>query len=133
MIATLVHKSFLVFVPLKTTPANNQVIQLPNNDLLNGKEILGVQMFASNDLSKAPDGTAIISDLSGATLTLLNESMKVIDDSPAVNFNQRLNSGVVRGIDTIIKFNMPASFIKIYDSSAYSINQNNAIEFLYKD
>ncbi len=133
MIATLVHKSFLVFVPLKNTPANNQVIQLPNNDLLNGKEILGVQMFETTDLTKAPDGTSIVTTLSGATLTLLNESMKVIDDSPAVNFNQRLNSGVVRGIDTIQKFNMPASFIKIYNASSYLIGENFAIEFLYKD
>jgi hypothetical protein len=133
MLAVLAHKTILVFVDIKTAPTNNMNIQLPNNDLINGKEITFVQMYDATDLTKSPTGSAIVSTLSGATLTVLNDSTKVEDNSPAVNFNQRLNSGIIRGIDTIKRFNMQSSFITILDSTLYSVGQTFAIEFNYMD
>lgn len=67
-----------------------------DDSTLNGKDIIGIDVFSVGQLSKAPDGSTILTDADSKliSLSLYNNNEEIYSKIPKAVFDPTLNNGV---------------------------------------
>lgn len=125
-------RSYLAEVNLgATAPGNGQNINIQDYPQLRDVIITGVQVFSSNQVAVSPQGKAVVTTLSGITLTLMDKyNMEMIYQYPTYDLNPTNVSGFYRDF-LPFELQLTKSYISVLSNTSLSANQSVCLNFFY--
>lgn len=125
-------RSYLAEVNLgTTTPGNGQNINIQDYPQLREVYITGVEVFDSGDLSISPSGKAVVTQLKGLTLTLMDKfNMEMIYQYPCFDLNPTNVGGFYRDFKPFF-LQLTKSYISVLDSTTVAANQSVMLNIFY--
>ena len=107
------------FIPAST--ANGSFIAWQKNDLLNDAICMGVIPYSSNQLSRTPKNSPVVTTLVGLSLTLIQRlpAKKVLDNFPLYSLNDSNNGGIIKEFAPFQISNTESGF-NVVDGSLYT-------------
>jgi len=125
-------RSYLAEVNLgTTTPGNGQNINIQDYPQLRDVYICGVEIFDSGQLAISPSGKAVVTTLTGLTLTLMDKfNMEMLYQYPTFDLNPANVGGFYRDIKPFY-LQLTKSYVTILDATTVAANQSVMLNIFY--
>jgi hypothetical protein len=125
-------RSYLAEVNLGTTaPSAGQNINIQDYPQLRDVIITGVQVFNASSVAVSPQGKAVVTTLTGITLTLMDKfNMEMLYQYPAQDLNPVAVAGFYRDI-VPFELQLTKSYISVLSATNLLANQSVCLNFFY--
>ena len=125
-------RSYLIEVNLGTSvPGNGQNINIQDYPQLRDVYITGVQAFDSGQVSVSPSGKAVVTGLTGISLTLMDKyNMEMMFQYPTFDLNPANVAGFYRDIIPFY-LQLTKSYITVLSNTGLSANQSVMLNVFY--
>jgi len=125
-------RSYLIEVNLGTSvPGNGQNINIQDYPQLRDVYITGVQAFDSGQVSVSPSGKAVVPNLTGISLTLMDKyNMEMMFQYPTFDLNPANVAGFYRDIIPFY-LQLTKSYITVLSNTGLSANQSVMLNVFY--
>ena len=125
-------RSYLAEVNLgATAPGNGQNINIQDYPQLRDVYITGLEVFESGQLSISPSGKAVVTNLAGLTLTLMDKfNMEMVYQYPCFDLCPSFTGGFYRDF-VPFPLQLTKSFITVLDATTVAANQSVMINIFY--
>ena len=132
MLQPITEKSYLVEVNLGTVAVQKQ-INFQFIPQLEGSLIYGVQSFSRTQCSLSPNGSAVVTSvgLADLTVTFVVGDTQDIFLLPVADLNSPLIAGFIRMLNNK-RLNLTKSFVTIQSTTTVANNESILFNFLYK-
>ena len=125
-------KSYLIEINLGTTqPGNGSNINFQDYPQLRDIYITGIECFYAPQVAISPAGKAVVTDLTGITLTLKDKyNMDMVYQYPTYDLNPALVGGFYRDF-LPFELQLTKSYINITDNTNLAANQSVIFNVFY--
>jgi hypothetical protein len=125
-------RSYLAEVNLgTTTPGNGQNINVQDYPQLREVYICGLEVFDSAQLSISPSGKAVVTQLKGLSVTLMDKfNMEMVYQYPAFDLNPANVGGFYRDLKPFY-LQLTKSYITVLDATTVAANQSVMLNIFY--
>lgn len=127
-----IQRSYLIEVNVGTTnPGNGVNINFQDYPQLRNIYLTGIQTFDKNSVSISPSGKTVVSNLYGATVSLLDiYNQEIMRQYPAQDLSPYYNSGIYRDFKPF-QLQLTKSFITILDNTTTAANESFMVNVFY--
>jgi hypothetical protein len=127
-----IQRSYLIEVNVGTTnPGNGVNINFQDYPQLRNIYLTGIQTFDTNTVKISPSGKQVVTQLTGATVTLLDIfNQEIMRQYPAQDLSPYYNSGIYRDFKPF-QLQLTKSFITILDNSTTAANESFMLNVFY--
>jgi hypothetical protein len=125
-------RSYLAEVNMgATAPGNGQNINIQDYPQLRDVYICGLELFDNNQLAISPSGKAVVANLKGLTITLMDKyNMEMLYQYPAFDLNPANIGGFYRNIKPFY-LQLTKSYISVLDATTVAANQSVMLNIFY--
>ena len=125
-------RSYLAEVNLgATAPGNGQNINIQDYPQLRDVYICGLEIFDSGQLAISPSGKAVVTTLTGLTITLMDKfNMEMLYQYPTFDLNPTNVGGFYRDIKPFY-LQLTKSYVTVLDATTVAANQSVMINIFY--
>lgn len=130
----IIPKSYAFEVLIGSTPQAGLKLNFPNNlGQLNGKKIIGIEVYSADQLTNGVLTYATNTSAAGcrqAVLTLVEGTTEKVKEIPLYDLIPQVNGGLQRELEPFI-CNISKSYIKLVATSAIVLNNVFVVNFIY--
>lgn len=125
-------RSYLAEVNLgTTTPGNGQNINIQDYPQLRDVYITGIEIFDSGQLTNSPSGKAVVTTLTGLTITLMDKyNMEMIYQYPCFDLNPANVGGFYRDFKPFL-LQLTKSYVSVLAAASVAANQSVMLNIFY--
>ena len=125
-------RSYLAEVNLgTTTPGNGQNINVQDYPQLREVYICGLEVFDSAQLSISPSGKAVVTQLKGLSVTLMDKfNMEMVYQYPAFDLNPANVGGFYRDLKPFY-LQLTKSYVTVLDATTVAANESVMLNIFY--
>jgi hypothetical protein len=127
-----IQRSYLIEVNVGTTnPGNGVNINFQDYPQLRNIYLTGIQTFDLQTVKISPSGKTVVTQLTGATVTLLDIfNQEIMRQYPAQDLSPYYNSGIYRDFKPF-QLQLTKSFITILDNTTTAANESFMLNVFY--
>lgn len=127
----VIKASYLSEVQFGSVAATNgQRIYFLDIPQLRDVRTIGIEAFCNDEMTYAPSGNVMGSNLRGVVFTFAVKSTEEFVQWPGYSLEASKNGGLIREIDQKV-INLPKSYITVIDATQYNANESLCVNFYY--